>query len=56
MMMVNALISGFTKNYTSGSQILIEVNRILKPRVKANLLMTMLLVRWNELEKRFFMT
>jgi phosphoserine phosphatase RsbU/P len=56
MMMVNALISGFTKNYTSGYQILIEVNRILKPRVKANLLMTMLLVRWNELEKRFFMT
>jgi hypothetical protein len=33
-----------------------EANKILKPRVKANLLMSVLLIRWNEKEKRLFMT
>ena len=56
MMMVNALVSGFAKFLTSGSQILSNTNLILKPRVKANLLMTVLLLRWNEKEKRLFMT
>jgi serine phosphatase RsbU (regulator of sigma subunit) len=56
MMMVNALVSGFTRTFVSWAQILIETNAILKPRVKANLLMTMLLIRWNEKEKRLFMT
>ena len=31
-------------------------NSVLKPRLKANLLMSLLLVRWNEAEKRIFMT
>jgi hypothetical protein len=31
-------------------------NEILKPRVKSNILMSLLLVRWNEAEKRLFMT
>lgn len=56
MMMVNALISGFSKLSSSGAQILSNTNQILKPRVKANLLMTLLLIRWNEKEKRLFMT
>lgn len=56
MMMVNALISGFTRSFISGAQILIETNAILKPRVKANLLMTLLLIRWDEKAKRLFMT
>lgn len=56
MTMVNALVSWFSKVYTSGSEILIKTNEILKPRVKANLLMSLLLIRWNEAEKRFFMT
>lgn len=56
MMMVNALISGFSKVYESGEQILAKTNEILKPRVKANLLMSLLLIRWNEKEKRLFMT
>jgi hypothetical protein len=33
-----------------------SANEILKPRVKANLLMTVLLLRWNEKQKRLFMT
>ncbi|MFA5917157.1 MAG: SpoIIE family protein phosphatase [Candidatus Gracilibacteria bacterium] len=56
MVMVNALISALTKVYISGAQILINVNETLKPRIKANLLMSLLLVRWNEKEKRLFMT
>jgi hypothetical protein len=56
MIMVNALISGFAKIFKSGADILSKTNEILKPRVKANLLMSLLLVRWNEKEKRVFMT
>jgi len=56
MIMVNALISWFTKVFTSWANILAKTNEILKPRVKANLLMSLLLVRWDEKEKRIFMT
>lgn len=56
MMMVNSLISWYSKVVKSGSQILSMTNEILKPRVKSNILMSLLLVRWNEAEKRLFMT
>ena len=56
MMMVNSLIAGFSKVYIRWHQIMSAANEILKPRVKANLLMTVLLIRWNEKQKRFFMT
>lgn len=56
MIMVNALISWFAKVFKSGAIILSKTNEILKPRIKANLLMTLLLVRWDEEEKKIFMT
>jgi serine phosphatase RsbU (regulator of sigma subunit) len=56
MVMVNALVSSLSKIYKSWADILIKTNDELKPRVKANLLMSMLLLRWNEKEKRLFMT
>lgn len=56
MVMVNALVSSLSKIYKSGAEILKRTNEELKPRVKANLLMSMLLLRWNEEEKRLFMT
>lgn len=56
MMMVNALVSGFSKVTHKWNNILALTNEILKPRVKANLLMSMLLVRWNAQEKRMYMT
>ena len=56
MTMVNTLIEGFVKNYESWAEILANTNSVLKPRLKANLLMSLLLVRWNEAEKRIFMT
>ncbi len=56
MMMVNALVSAFAKVYEKWSDILIRTNEILKPRVKANLLMTVLLLRWNEKTKKMYFT
>ncbi len=56
MVMVNALISALTKVFISWAQILINVNETLKPRIKTSLLMSLLMIRWNEKEKRLFMT
>jgi len=56
MMMVNSLIAWFSKVYIKWSQIMSAANSVLKPRVKANLLMSVLLLRWNEQQKRLFMT
>lgn len=56
MMMVNALISWFSKVFKKWNQILGYTNEILKPRIKTNMLMSLLMVRWNEEEKRLFMT
>ena len=56
MTMVNTLIEWFIKNYESWADILVKTNQVLKPRLKANLLMSLLLVRWDEEEKRVFMT
>jgi len=56
MIMVNALISWFSKVYKSWASIVAKTNEILKPRVKANLLMSLLLIRWDSKEKRLFMT
>jgi sigma-B regulation protein RsbU (phosphoserine phosphatase) len=56
MMMVNALISGFSKMIENSADILVRTNEILKPRVKSNMLMTLLMVRWNERDKKLFMT
>lgn len=56
MMMVNALVSGFSQVTEKWNHILALTNDIIKPRVKANLLMSMLMLRWNPKEKRIFMT
>lgn len=48
MMIVNALISGFSKIIESSADILAKTNEIVKPRVKSNMLMTLLMIRWNE--------
>ncbi len=56
MIMVNSLVAWFSKVFKSWAQILANTNEILKPRVKANLLMSLLMIRWDEKEKRLFMT
>lgn len=56
MMMVNALVSWFSQVTKKWSHILALTNDIIKPRVKANLLMSMLLLRWDAQTQRIFMT
>lgn len=56
MMMVNALVSWFSKMLVNSAEILASTNEILKPRVPSNMLMTLLMVRWNEKDKKMYMT
>jgi len=56
MMMVNALISGFSKMLVNSAAIIAHTNEILKPRIPSSILMTLLMVRWNETEKKLYMT
>lgn len=56
MVMVNSLISRFAKVFKSWAQILRYTNEILKPRIKSNILMSLLMIRWDEKQKRLFMT
>ena len=56
MIMVNALISWFAKVYINGASIVSKANEILKPRIKANLLMSLLMIRWDSESKRLYMT
>jgi sigma-B regulation protein RsbU (phosphoserine phosphatase) len=56
MMMVNALVSGYSKVTHKWNHILALTNDIIKPRVKANLLMSMLMVRWDEKQQKMYMT
>ena len=56
MMMVNSLISAYAKVTEKWNHILSLTNDIIKPRVKANLLMSVLLIRWNASTKKMYMT
>ncbi|MCH8519083.1 serine/threonine-protein phosphatase [Candidatus Gracilibacteria bacterium] len=56
MMIVNSLISAYAKVTEKGNHIISLTNDIVKPRVKANLLMSLLLVRWNSQTKKMYMT
>jgi serine phosphatase RsbU (regulator of sigma subunit) len=56
MMMVNSLISAFVQYEKNGANILAETNAIVKPRVKQNMLMTCVLLRWDESEKKMYFT
>ena len=56
MIMVNALISWFAKVYINWASIVAKANEILKPRIKANLLMSLLMIRWDSKAKKLYMT
>ncbi len=56
MMMVNSLVGAYAKVTEKWNHILALTNDIIKPRVKANLLMSILMIRWNEKEKKMYMT
>lgn len=56
MMMVNALVSAFVISESSSARIFAETNRILKPRIKQNMMMSSVMLRWNEREKALYYT
>lgn len=56
MMMVNALISWFAKYEKNGASILSQTNAIVKPRVKQNMMMTCIMLRWDEKNKKMYYT
>jgi serine phosphatase RsbU (regulator of sigma subunit) len=56
MMMVNALISAFSRSESNGANILAHTNTILKPRVKQNMMMTCVMVRWDSQQKHMYFT
>lgn len=56
MMTVNALISAFALKSNSGAEILAETNAILKPRIKQNMMMTAVMLRWDSINKKMYYT
>jgi serine phosphatase RsbU (regulator of sigma subunit) len=56
MMMVNSLISAFAKYEKNGANILAQTNAIVKPRVKQNMMMTCIMLRWDENSKKMYYT
>jgi serine phosphatase RsbU (regulator of sigma subunit) len=56
MMMVNALISAFSTSETNGASILAKTNAILKPRIKRNMMMSAVMLRWDAIQKKMYYT
>jgi serine phosphatase RsbU (regulator of sigma subunit) len=56
MMTVNALISALSLNEDNGAKILADTNRILKPRVKQNMMMSCVMLRWDAPHKALYYT
>ncbi len=56
MMMVNALISAFSISEFNGASILAKTNAILKPRIKQNMMMTAVMLRWDATAQKMYYT
>lgn len=56
MMMVNALVSAIVLSEESSARVLAETNRILKPRIKQNMMMSSVMLRWNDKDKALYYT
>lgn len=56
MMMVNALVSAFVTSDENSAHILAETNRILKPRIRQNMMMSAVMLRWNSATKSLYYT
>jgi len=52
MMMVNTLLHTYSEMYSSVYDIIVNTNRILKPRIKAAMFMTMIMLKWDHIEKK----
>jgi serine phosphatase RsbU (regulator of sigma subunit) len=56
MMMVNALVSAFVSREENSAKVLAETNRILKPRIRQNMMMSAVMLRWDNKEKNLYYT
>lgn len=56
MMMVNALVSAFVSMEESSAKVLAETNRILKPRIRQNMMMSAVMLRWDNVDKALYYT
>jgi serine phosphatase RsbU (regulator of sigma subunit) len=56
MMTVNALISALSLGELNGANILANTNKILKPRVKQNMMMSCVMLRWDAPHKALYYT
>ena len=56
MMMVNALISAFSLSESNGATILAKTNTILRPRIKQNMIMTCVMIRWTSKDQKMYYT
>lgn len=56
MVMVNTLAHTFCELYPTGYDVLTQMNRLLKPRLKPTMFMTLVMLRWQELDKKLFVT
>lgn len=56
MMTVNALISAFSLSEENGARVLSLTNSILKPRIKQNMMMTCVMLRWDANTESMYFT
>ena len=47
MMMVNALIHVFSDSFATAKEILVNANRVLKPRIRTTMFMTLVMLEWD---------
>ncbi|MBA4336781.1 hypothetical protein C0416_03340 [bacterium] len=52
MMMVNTLLHTYSEMYSSAYDIVVNTNRVLKPRIKSAMFMTMLMLKWDHIQKK----
>lgn len=56
MMMVNTIFRTFSEIYTSGYDLVVNTNRILKSRIEPRRFMTCVLLRWNGKQQKLYFT
>lgn len=56
MLMVNALIHVFAEKFDTAREILINVNRILKPRIRTTMFMTLVMLEWDNAQQKLTYT
>lgn len=56
MVMVNTILRTYSEIYSSGYDVIVNTNRILKQRIEPRRFMTCVLLRWNSQERKMYYT